>query len=78
MLTAKKAWLWILGLFEDEQGVPDEARVGAGVLIGTFCYCTVLSVQGSPTHEFNFQLFGFGAGALAGGLGAWLGLRKDN
>lgn len=69
---------WVKRVFEDAQGVPDEARIGAGLLIVTFCGNSIASVVMSSTHAFDPQTFGIGAGALAAGLGAWLGLRKDN
>lgn len=69
---------WIARVFEDAQGVPDEARIGAMLLIATFCGNSVASVVMSATHAFDAQTFGLGAGVLAAGLGAWLGLRKNN
>lgn len=69
---------WIAGVFEDAKGVPDEARIGAMLLIVAFCGNSVAAVVMSSTHAFDAQTFGIGAGALAAGLGAWLGLRKDN
>lgn len=69
---------WIARVFEDANGVPDEARIGAGALIATFCGAAITSVVMNPAHTFDAQTFGIGAGALAAGLGAWLGLRKDN
>jgi hypothetical protein len=73
-----KCWDWILKVVEDANGVPDEARIGALCLIATFCYNSYTAVVLSATHTFDPQTFGIGAGALAAGLGAWLGLRKDN
>lgn len=78
MQLIKRLWLWFLGLFEDANGVPDEARIGAMLIILTYCYNSYTSVVISATHAFDMQAFGIGAGALAAGLGAWLGLRKDN
>lgn len=74
----KRAWLWILGLFEDSNGVPDEARVGAMIIICIYCWNSYQSVLLSAAHAFDMQAFGLGGGALAAGLGMWLGLRKDN
>jgi hypothetical protein len=70
--------VWIAKVFEDAKGIPDEARIGAMALIVTFCGNSIASVVMSTTHAFDAQTFGIGAGALAAGLGAWLGLRKDN
>jgi hypothetical protein len=72
------AFTWVRQLFEDANGVPDEARVGAFILICCFAWNSVSSVMYSATHAFSAQDFGIGAGALAAGVGAWLGLRKDN
>jgi hypothetical protein len=69
---------WIARMLEDDKGVPDEARVGALILVGCFAWNSVASVMMGSSHAFNAQDFGIGAGALAAGLGAWLGLRKDN
>ena len=76
MITSLIAW--IAGIFEDAKGVPDEARIGAMLLIATFCGNSIASVVMSTSHAFDAQTFGIGSGALAAGLGAWLGLRKDN
>lgn len=69
---------WLKKIVEDAKGIPDEARIGALLIIGTFCGNSITSVVMSATHTFDAQNFGIGAGALAAGLGAWLGLRKDN
>ena len=69
---------WIAKMLEDAQGIPDEARVGAMLIIFTFCGNSVYSVVASSTHAFDPQTFGIGAGALTVGLGGWLGLRKAN
>ena len=67
---------WIRLMFSDENGVPDEARVAAFLVVLTFCGCAIWAqVTG---HAWNPQEFGIGAGALAAGLGAWFGIRKDN
>lgn len=69
---------WLKRVLEDSAGIPDEARIGAMLVILTFCGNSIASVVMSSTHTFDPQSFGIGAGALAAGLGAWLGLRKDN
>lgn len=68
---------WLNRMFSDANGVPDEGRVGAMLLIVSFCGASIASVVMSPTHAFDMQDFGVGAGALAGGLGALFGFRKD-
>jgi len=74
----EKTTSWLHKLVSDASGIPDEARLAALALVLTFCGNTVASVVMSPSHAFDMQAFGIGAGALATGLGAWLGLRKDN
>jgi hypothetical protein len=70
--------IWLKALLSDAVGIADDARVGAFLLVLTYCGATVASVVMSPTHEFHAQEFGIGAGALAAGIGALFGLRKDN
>lgn len=69
---------WVARVFEDSAGVPDEARIGALIMVVGFVGNSVVSVVMGPAHAFNAQDFGIGAGALTAGLGAWLGLRKNN
>lgn len=78
MLAITRFVNWVAAMLSDAQGVPDEARVGAMLLIAAFVGNSIVSVVMSASHDFNAQNFGIGAGALAAGLGAWLGLRKDN
>lgn len=78
MLMIKNLLAWIARVFADANGVPDEARIGAMLLIVAFCGNSIAAVVMSASHAFDAQTFGIGAGALAAGLGAWLGLRKDN
>ncbi len=69
---------WIKKAFEDCQGVPDDARVSAFLLVVAFIGNTITAVIMNPAHVFNAQDFGIGAGALAAGIGAWFGIRKGN
>lgn len=73
-----KVLAWWQRVFEDSAGIPDEARIGAMLLIVAFVGNSVLTVLLNEGHVFNAQDFGIGAGALTAGVGAWLGLRKDN
>lgn len=66
---------WIKELFADAKGVADDARIGAFMLILTFCVATIYSLyKGQPWEANNF---GIGAGALCAGVGALFGLRKE-
>src|SRR5512135_93360 len=71
-----KTMNWINKLFCDANGVPDDARVAAFLLvlafIGNSIYATVTG------HTFDAQQFGVGSGALAAGIGGWFGFRKAN
>ncbi len=67
---------WIKRMFEDANGVPDDARVSAFFLVIGFIFSSLYSVY--IGHEFKAQEWGIGAGALAAGVGGWFGLRKDS
>lgn len=69
----KDALIWIRRLFEDANGIPDEARVHASILVWLFVYLTV-----RHTGAFTFQDWGTGCGLLMAGIGAWFGFRKAN
>lgn len=69
---------WVKKMLSDVNGIPDEARVSAIIIIITFCFGNIYSVIMSPTHTFDTQAFGMGVGAMALGLGLWMGIRKDN
>lgn len=70
------ARVWIARMFEDASGVPDDARVGAFVMVLGFVGSSVWSV--AVGNEFKPQDWGIGAGALLAGVGGLFGLRKDN
>lgn len=63
-------------MFSDAQGILDEARIAAFLIVLAFVVSTVYAVYTS--RVFNAQEFGIGAGAMAAGIGAWFGIRKDN
>lgn len=67
---------WFKKMFEDANGVPDDARVSAFLLVIGFIGSSLYSVY--IGHEFKPQDWGIGAGALAAGVGGWFGLRKEN
>lgn len=68
---------WIKRLFEDADGVPDDARIAAFLIVLTFCCNSIASVTLGNEHAFDASEFGVGAGALAAGIGVWFGQRKD-
>lgn len=67
---------WFKKMFEDANGVPDDARVAAFLLVMGYIGSSLWSV--AQGHEFKPQDWGIGAGALAAGVGGWFGLRKGN
>lgn len=69
---------WIRRAFSDAGGEPDDARINASLIVLTFLGNSIASVVMSPTHSFDAQAFGIGAGAIAGGIGVWFGQRKGN
>lgn len=68
---------WLVRLFEDANGVPDEARVMACLMVLGYLGNSAWAVIGNH-QPFDAQQWGIGAGALAAGIGAWFGIRKDN
>jgi hypothetical protein len=69
---------WIKRLFEDADGVPDDARIAAFLMVLAFCGNSITSVWLTTAHAFDAQQFGIGAGAISAGLGGWFGFRKGN
>ena len=69
---------WIKKLFADANGVPDDARIAAFLLVLSFIGNSITGVVMSTSHAFDAQAFGIGAGALAAGIGVWFGARKGN
>lgn len=67
---------WFARLLEDPSGIPDDARIHAGLVVLTFLGATLYSVY--RTGEFHAQDWGIGCGAMCVGLGAWFGIRKGN
>lgn len=68
---------WLDKLFSDTNGIPDDARIAAAVMVLTYCGTAVYNVA-IEHHAFDMQAFGIGAGALSAGVGAWFGIRKGN
>jgi hypothetical protein len=70
--------LWLKQMFSDANGMADDARIAAFLLVLAFIVNSNLSVYLSPEHNFDAEKFGIGAGALAAGIGVWFGARKGN
>ena len=68
---------WFLALFADKDGLPDEARISALLLVINFIVLSDVAVIVNK-QIFQWQDFGLGASALALGIGGWFGFRKDN
>ena len=68
---------WISKMLSDPAGLPDDSRVAAMLLVLTYIGLASWNVV-ALHHRFDMLQFGGGAGTLAGGIGAWLGLRKGN
>lgn len=69
---------WIKKLFEDSNGIPDDARLAAFIVVLTFISNSVIAVVMSSDHHFDAQQFGTGAGLMAAGIGGWFKLRQGN
>lgn len=66
---------WLNKMFSDAEGVPDDARVAAFIIVLAFVGNSVFAVVMSATHAFDAQQFGIGVGAMAAGIGLWFGQR---
>ena len=62
-------------LLTDAQGVWDDARFHASLLVLAYIGCSIYAIY--KGQEWNPQSFGAGAGFLATGIGAWFKLRGD-
>ena len=69
---------WINRMFCDPNGIPDDARVAAFLIVLAFISNSVFAVIMSKTHGFDAQQFGIGVGAMAAGLGLWFGQRGQS
>ena len=67
---------WIKKMFSDANGVPDDARVAAFLVVLTFCGNALYALYRGQI--WDPQAFGIGAGAIAAGFGAWFGIRKEH
>lgn len=69
-----KILTWLKSIFEDTNGVPDEARFCAVALVLAFIVLAGFDII-AHAHTFDMQAFGVGAGALSAGVGGWFKLR---
>ena len=66
---------WINRMFSDADGIPDDARVSAFMIVLAFIGNSVFAVVMSSTHGFDAQQFGIGVGAMSAGIGVWFSQR---
>jgi hypothetical protein len=74
---------WIKKGFSANDGSMDDARVAAALIVVTFVGMAIYGVvHNPPTTPADFgemlEKYGVGAAAMAGGIGMWFGMRKDN
>jgi len=69
---------WINLMFSDANGIPDDARIAAFLLVLAYIINSSMGVYLSEEHLFDPEKFGIGAGALSAGVGVWFGARKGN
>ena len=65
---------WINKMFCDPNGIPDDARISAFLLVMSYIALAIIDV-GFHKASFHYQDFGTGAGLLAVGVGGWFKLR---
>lgn len=68
---------WLLGLFADANGIPDDARISAFAMVCAFIALSTWNVL-FEHRPFDPVQYGTGAGLLAAGIGALFGIRKGN
>jgi len=67
---------WLQGLISDDNGIADDARICAILMVATFIGLAVFDVV-ILKNKFSPLEYGTGASALAGGIGAWFKWRGD-
>ena len=73
----RKLLEWLKGLLSDTDGVPDEARVIAVLVVLVYLGLAVWNV--SHEHRpFDYAAFGQGIGYTSAGIGAWFFGRGKN
>lgn len=71
---------WIKCGLSAADGSMDDARINAGMMVLGYLAMGAYGVLHTPPHDLAafVQAWAIGGAALAGGIGAWFGLRKDN
>jgi hypothetical protein len=68
---------WINKVLSDVDGIPDEARLAAMLLVIGYIGLSAYDLIWLK-HPWNPQEYGIGAGGLAAGVGGWMGFRGKN
>ena len=69
---------WVKTGLSYSDGSMDDGAIAALSAVFSYIGISAYSVYANPTHLFDMQQFGIGAGALFGGVGIMLGQRKVN
>ena len=67
---------WLRSLVTNAQGIVDEARISAILIVITFIGMVLVDILGHG-NKFDMQAYGLGSAAMAGGIGAWFYGRGD-
>lgn len=74
---------WIVKGLSAADGSMDDARIHAGLMVLSYIGVAAFGLYHTPPSTLEalgsfLKDFGIGGAALAAGLGAWFGIRKDN
>lgn len=69
---------WIKDGLSYTDGSMDEGSIAALLTVIGYIAISAYSAYASPSHAFDMQAFGIGAGALFAGVGVLFGQRKVN
>ena len=76
-LLGGKFFAWLARVLADSDNIPDEARLGALLLVLAYIFLAVWDLV-ALHHAFVPWSFGTGAGALVTGIGGWMYGRGKN
>lgn len=68
---------WLKSILADPNGVPDDARICAVLMVISYIALAAFDVIYHDA-KFDMQQFGIGAGALSAGVGGWFKLRGSD